>query len=235
MLLYLNVLVLLLLQPALSSPKPLTTPSRGCPTCRGKPTQSQPPVDLNATTLAVGEPCGVYTLSCAHGLRCAPPEDDPRPLRTLLEGRGVCSNTSSISPTEKSLAVGKGPTLCLEEDGNERVSSAFSVLYRWGSQRLEFQHQNSPFADLFVSFWQPFISHWINKSINLPVTWLWVCDSQEKKQRDTPVFTNYNAAVIGRGSETSQLVRWNATTMKIIISFDFSFVQGFIVFISAIS
>lgn len=121
MLLYLNVLVLLLLQPALSSPKPLTTPSRGCPTCRGKPTQSQPPVDLNATTLAVGEPCGVYTLSCAHGLRCAPPEDDPRPLRTLLEGRGVCSNTSSISPTEKSLAVGKGPTLCLEEDGNERA------------------------------------------------------------------------------------------------------------------
>ncbi|XP_042356223.1 insulin-like growth factor-binding protein 5 [Plectropomus leopardus] len=97
MLLYLNTLVLLLLQPALSSP--LTTASRGYTTI-SKITPSQPAVDFNATTLAVGEPCGVYTLSCANGLRCAPPEDEPRPLRALLEGRGVCNNTNSISPTE---------------------------------------------------------------------------------------------------------------------------------------
>lgn len=107
MLLYLNTLLLLLLQPALSSPVPLTTPSRGCPTCKPKSTQTQPSVDLNATSLAVGEPCGVYTLSCAHGLRCAPPEDEPRPLRALLEGRGVCINASNISLTDNSHTVGK--------------------------------------------------------------------------------------------------------------------------------
>ncbi|XP_038552056.1 insulin-like growth factor-binding protein 5 isoform X1 [Micropterus salmoides] len=96
--------------PALSSPVPLTTPSRGCPTCKPKSTQTQPSVDLNATSLAVGEPCGVYTLSCAHGLRCAPPEDEPRPLRALLEGRGVCINASNISLTDNSHTVDPAPT-----------------------------------------------------------------------------------------------------------------------------
>uniref|UniRef100_A0A8C4EKJ6 Insulin-like growth factor binding protein 6a n=1 Tax=Dicentrarchus labrax TaxID=13489 RepID=A0A8C4EKJ6_DICLA len=99
--------------PALTSPVPLTTPSRDCSTCKSKSTQ--PPADLNTTALAVGEPCGVYTLSCAHGLRCAPQEDEPRPLRALLEGRGVCSNASSISPTENVQTADPAPT----EDPNE--------------------------------------------------------------------------------------------------------------------
>ncbi|XP_026163047.1 insulin-like growth factor-binding protein 5 [Mastacembelus armatus] len=110
MLLYLNILVLLLLQLAPSSSVPLTTLPRGCPTCEGKPSQTQPSVNLNATTLAAGESCGVYTPSCAHGLRCAPPQDEPRPLRALLEGRGVCSNSSSDSPTEASHTVDSEPT-----------------------------------------------------------------------------------------------------------------------------
>lgn len=105
MLLCLNILVLLLLQLACSSP--LTTPSRGCPICRGKHSQRQPSVEVNATTLALGEPCGVYTLSCAHGLRCAPPDNEPKPLRALLEGRGVCSNASSTSPTKPVHVAGK--------------------------------------------------------------------------------------------------------------------------------
>ncbi|XP_073325074.1 insulin-like growth factor-binding protein 6 [Pagrus major] len=113
MLLCLNILVLLLLQPALSLP--LTTPSRGCPTCKSRSTESQPSIDSNTTSLAVGEPCGVYTLSCAQGLRCAPQEDEPRPLRALLEGRGVCSNTSGISPTEAVRTAATAPT----EDPNE--------------------------------------------------------------------------------------------------------------------
>ncbi|XP_041814321.1 insulin-like growth factor-binding protein 3 [Chelmon rostratus] len=110
MLLYVNVMMLLFLQPAPSSPAPLTTPSRGCPTCTSNPPQSQPSVDLNTTSLAVGEPCGVYTLSCGHGLRCAPPDDEPRPLRALLEGRGVCSNGSSIGPTENTNLADPAPT-----------------------------------------------------------------------------------------------------------------------------
>ncbi|XP_068598149.1 insulin-like growth factor-binding protein 6 [Brachionichthys hirsutus] len=92
MLLSLNILMLLLpLQSAAAgtSPVPLPKPSSGCPTCKS-----------NATALGVGEPCGVYTPSCAQDLRCAPPEGEARPLRALLEGRGVCSNASSIGPVE---------------------------------------------------------------------------------------------------------------------------------------
>uniref|UniRef100_A0A672G500 Insulin-like growth factor binding protein 6a n=1 Tax=Salarias fasciatus TaxID=181472 RepID=A0A672G500_SALFA len=98
MLLCLNILVLLLLQTTLSSP--VTTPPRGCPTCRGNQSQSAPPADQNTTTLALGEACGVYTLSCANGLRCAPPEEEQKPLRALLEGRGVCRNASNTRPTD---------------------------------------------------------------------------------------------------------------------------------------
>lgn len=116
MLLYLAAPLLLLLQPSLSSPVPLTTASRS-PASRGKPSQREPPADSNATTLAVGEPCGVYTLSCNHGLRCAPPEEEPRPLRALLEGRGVCTPAFSASPTDEVQTVGESHTLCLEAGG----------------------------------------------------------------------------------------------------------------------
>ncbi|XP_014851705.1 PREDICTED: insulin-like growth factor-binding protein 6 [Poecilia mexicana] len=107
MLLCVNILALLVREVALSSI--LTTPSRGCPTCTGKP------VDLNVASLAPGEPCGVYTLSCAPGLRCEPPQDEPRPLRALLEGRGVCSNVSSTTPTTQVYPAESAPT----EEPNE--------------------------------------------------------------------------------------------------------------------
>uniref|UniRef100_A0A672GPD7 Insulin-like growth factor binding protein 6a n=1 Tax=Salarias fasciatus TaxID=181472 RepID=A0A672GPD7_SALFA len=113
MLLCLNILVLLLLQTTLSSP--VTTPPRGCPTCRGNQSQSAPPADQNTTTLALGEACGVYTLSCANGLRCAPPEEEQKPLRALLEGRGVCRNASSTTTTTQVYTVDTRPT----DDPNE--------------------------------------------------------------------------------------------------------------------
>ncbi|CAN9512271.1 unnamed protein product [Ophioblennius macclurei] len=113
MLLCLNFLVLLLLQMTLSSP--LTAPLRGCPTCKGNQSQSAPTADPNSTMLALGEPCGVYTLSCAIGLRCAPPEEEPKPLRALLEGRGVCSNASSTGTTTQVYTVDPRPT----DDPNE--------------------------------------------------------------------------------------------------------------------
>ncbi|XP_047439398.1 insulin-like growth factor-binding protein 3 isoform X2 [Mugil cephalus] len=108
MFLNIHILVLVLLKMALSSP--LTTASRGCATCNGKPSQAQPSADLNATALALGERCGIYTLSCGHGLRCAPQEDDPRPLRALVEGRGVCSNATGISPTKQVHTLDSEPT-----------------------------------------------------------------------------------------------------------------------------
>ncbi|KAL6111600.1 igfbp6 [Pungitius sinensis] len=110
MLLYLDLLVLLLLQPALLSSAVPTTPSRGCPTCKSQSTQSQPAADSNSTAPAVGEACGVYTVGCAGGLRCAPSEDEPRPLRALLEGRGVCTNASGVGPTENAQTVDQAAT-----------------------------------------------------------------------------------------------------------------------------
>lgn len=108
---YLNLLalllLLLLLQLDLTRSLPLTTTSRECPTCATKPAQTQAPEYLNGTSLGIGEPCGVYTMSCAPGLRCAPPQGELGPLRALLEGRGVCSNASSAAPTQNTRTAGK--------------------------------------------------------------------------------------------------------------------------------
>ncbi|XP_013864628.1 insulin-like growth factor-binding protein 3 [Austrofundulus limnaeus] len=89
----LNILVLLLSKAVLAGV--LTSSLRACPTCKGK----QVAAGENTTALPLGEPCGVYTLKCAHGLRCEPPQDEPRSVRALLEGRGVCSNVSTTSTT----------------------------------------------------------------------------------------------------------------------------------------
>ncbi|XP_063076535.1 insulin-like growth factor-binding protein 1b [Engraulis encrasicolus] len=43
-----------------------------------------------ACALDRGESCGVYTASCATGLRCTPRPGDPRPLHSLTRGHGVC-------------------------------------------------------------------------------------------------------------------------------------------------
>lgn len=45
--------------------------------------------------LRLGQPCGVYTERCGAGLRCQPPSGEPRPLKALLDGRGVCANGST--------------------------------------------------------------------------------------------------------------------------------------------
>ncbi|CAM4733128.1 unnamed protein product [Leuciscus chuanchicus] len=45
--------------------------------------------------LALDEPCGVYTLPCAQGLRCIPLLGEQSPLQALLQGRGVCKNIKS--------------------------------------------------------------------------------------------------------------------------------------------
>ncbi|XP_061074575.1 insulin-like growth factor-binding protein 3 isoform X2 [Conger conger] len=51
--------------------------------------------EVSTSVLALGEPCGVYTLICARGLRCMPPPRESSPLQALLQGRGVCSKNHS--------------------------------------------------------------------------------------------------------------------------------------------
>uniref|UniRef100_A0A3P9JBE4 Thyroglobulin type-1 domain-containing protein n=1 Tax=Oryzias latipes TaxID=8090 RepID=A0A3P9JBE4_ORYLA len=71
------------------------------PVCRAEaPNQRRSSPSLLVPALALGDPRGVYTRSCAHSLRCQPSEDETRPLHALLEGRGVCSNVSSAEPTQ---------------------------------------------------------------------------------------------------------------------------------------
>lgn len=45
-----------------------------------------------------GQRCGVYTERCGAGLRCHPQPGESRPLQALLEGRGLCANTSAEGP-----------------------------------------------------------------------------------------------------------------------------------------
>ncbi|XP_029112710.1 insulin-like growth factor-binding protein 5 [Scleropages formosus] len=46
--------------------------------------------------LAEGHACGVYTSTCAHGLRCLPRGGEEKPLHALLHGRGVCTNEKGL-------------------------------------------------------------------------------------------------------------------------------------------
>ena len=82
-----------------------------CPSCRDPLGAGRPPRDHNVagstSMLAQGEPCGVYTLSCAKGLRCVPPAREHSPLQALLQGRGICAKHSRTSPTERPHPTGK--------------------------------------------------------------------------------------------------------------------------------
>uniref|UniRef100_A0A3P9HW56 Thyroglobulin type-1 domain-containing protein n=1 Tax=Oryzias latipes TaxID=8090 RepID=A0A3P9HW56_ORYLA len=65
-----------------------------------------PQAESSVPALALGDPRGVYTRSCAHSLRCQPSEDETRPLHALLEGRGVCSNQHMFLYSNRYLFLG---------------------------------------------------------------------------------------------------------------------------------
>ncbi|KAB5546601.1 hypothetical protein PHYPO_G00073940 [Pangasianodon hypophthalmus] len=85
-------------------------PHKICPSCKDSRASRDPVGAANTAVLALGEPCGVYTLSCAKGLRCMPPPRDHSPLQALLQGRGVCTKQIRTSPTEKPHPTGPHPS-----------------------------------------------------------------------------------------------------------------------------
>ncbi|XP_068999652.1 LOW QUALITY PROTEIN: insulin-like growth factor-binding protein 6b [Embiotoca jacksoni] len=89
-------------------------PFKVCPSCRDPLGAGRPPRDHSAagstSVLAQGEPCGVYTLSCAKGLRCVPRCGEHSPLQALLQGRGLCAKHSRTSPTERPHPTGPHPS-----------------------------------------------------------------------------------------------------------------------------
>ncbi|KAG9269030.1 insulin-like growth factor-binding protein 6 [Astyanax mexicanus] len=85
-------------------------PHKLCLSCKdplgmGRPSRDHL-VPSSTTVLALGEPCGVYTLSCAKGLRCMPPPREHSPLQALLQGKGFCGKHSKMSPTERPHSTG---------------------------------------------------------------------------------------------------------------------------------
>lgn len=61
-----------------------------------------------------GESCGVYTPSCAGGLRCVPRPGERTPLQALLRGKGIClapqpKRGGSKNQTEMEPVAGKRP------------------------------------------------------------------------------------------------------------------------------
>uniref|UniRef100_A0AAY4DYI9 Insulin-like growth factor-binding protein 3 n=1 Tax=Denticeps clupeoides TaxID=299321 RepID=A0AAY4DYI9_9TELE len=47
--------------------------------------------------LPLGHACGIYTGRCGSGASCRRRPGEARPLRALLEGRGVCASLASVS------------------------------------------------------------------------------------------------------------------------------------------
>ncbi|XP_075442539.1 insulin-like growth factor-binding protein 3 [Ascaphus truei] len=45
--------------------------------------------------LPEGSQCGVYSEKCGYGLGCRTQPEESKPLQTLLEGRGVCTNVTT--------------------------------------------------------------------------------------------------------------------------------------------
>ncbi|MBN3317799.1 IBP6 protein, partial [Atractosteus spatula] len=114
----LTLLVALLCQPGTRALGAHLVPTRGCPSCRqeGGPARAlREPGGGEAGTavLALGEPCGVYTLGCARGLRCVPRPGEKSPLQALLQGRGVCArpgrNKTGHNPVLKNLTTELAP------------------------------------------------------------------------------------------------------------------------------
>ncbi|KAM6924825.1 LOW QUALITY PROTEIN: insulin-like growth factor-binding protein 6b [Xenentodon cancila] len=89
-------------------------PFKVCSSCRDPLEVGSPPRDHNVagsmSVLAQGEPCGVYTLTCAKGLRCVPPPREHSPLQALLQGRGICTKQGRTNPTERPHPKGPHPS-----------------------------------------------------------------------------------------------------------------------------
>nr|XP_033786269.1 insulin-like growth factor-binding protein 3 [Geotrypetes seraphini] len=69
--------------------------------------------------LREASPCGVYTERCGSGLLCLPRPGETRPLQALLEGKGVCVNTTESRQLGPHVAAGNSSN---SEDRNTSSS-----------------------------------------------------------------------------------------------------------------
>uniref|UniRef100_A0A8K9UMH8 Insulin-like growth factor binding protein 6 n=1 Tax=Oncorhynchus mykiss TaxID=8022 RepID=A0A8K9UMH8_ONCMY len=101
-------------------------PYKGCFSCKepGRAPRDHIGQAGSTSMLAQGEPCGVYTMSCAKGLRCVPLPQEHSPLQALLQGRGICTKQSRTSPTERPHPTGKTETHTTSTSNSIQFSSA---------------------------------------------------------------------------------------------------------------
>ncbi|XP_053554397.1 insulin-like growth factor-binding protein 4 [Bombina bombina] len=55
--------------------------------------------------LSKGALCGVYTTRCGSGLRCYPPRGSDKPLHTLMNGQGICTEIGEIDSIQQSFQI----------------------------------------------------------------------------------------------------------------------------------
>lgn len=125
-------------------------PHKGCLSCKdplasgSRASRDHAGTTSSTSVLALGEPCGVYTLSCAKGLRCVPPPREHSPLQALLQGRGFCVKHSRPSPTERPHPTGKSsPALSLCLPFQDNVCLLFPVCWRHNDFKTSSLHYNS--------------------------------------------------------------------------------------------
>ncbi|MCJ8729252.1 hypothetical protein PDJAM_G00103930 [Pangasius djambal] len=73
--------------------------------------------------LREGHECGVYTGTCATGLRCLPRAGEDKPLHALLHGRGVCMNEKGYKPARDQESLHHSKVLLFPQDhiNNKKV------------------------------------------------------------------------------------------------------------------
>ncbi|XP_055964264.1 insulin-like growth factor-binding protein 1 isoform X1 [Sorex fumeus] len=158
------------------TPPPLPPPWR-CAPCPAEKLALCPPVPASCPELArsagcgccplcalqLGASCGVTTARCASGLSCRPPPGDPRPLRALTRGQGLCMRESDalasaettglplVSPTSA-----RAPELALQEDSLEARAAPFPNAHlAWPQEKTEPAVENTTPGSSEVAQEQP--------------------------------------------------------------------------------
>ncbi|KAJ8336832.1 hypothetical protein SKAU_G00380520 [Synaphobranchus kaupii] len=87
--------------------------------------------------LSKGQSCGIYTSRCGSGLTCQHRPGETRPLLALLEGRGICSRSTS----ENRISVpAHGEDNTTDDDGSSKGPGAKDSQHEATAPKATFPH-----------------------------------------------------------------------------------------------
>ncbi|XP_063315139.1 insulin-like growth factor-binding protein 4 [Pelobates fuscus] len=107
--------------------------------------------------LPKGAPCGVYTARCGSGLRCFPSRGTEKPLQTLMQGQGVCTEISVIQDSLQTTAdderlnynfspCGMTDKICLQKQQAKRIQYQMFN----NAKFMKNTNSNQPFIEIRV-------------------------------------------------------------------------------------